>query len=85
MCVCVCLGERVCACVCLRETSICAGENTDGAAVGGGKFPGAASKVAGAPLGSCRFVSMDATAKPYFSYGSRLTLMAERFNASPPD
>ena len=54
---------------------------TDGAAVGGSKFPAAASKVAGAPLGSCRFVSMDATAKPSFSYGSRLTLVAERFNA----
>ena len=35
--------------------------NTDGAAVGGSKFAAAASKVAGAPLGSCRFVSMDAT------------------------
>jgi hypothetical protein len=46
--------------------------NTDGAAVGGSKFAGAASKVAGAPLGSCRFVSMDATAKPSFSYGIRL-------------
>ena len=32
---------------------------TDGAAVGGSKYAAAASKVAGAPLGSCRFVSMD--------------------------
>ena len=39
-------------------------QNTDGPAVGGSKFPAAASKVAGAPMESCRFVSMDATAKP---------------------
>ena len=46
---------------------------TDGPAVGGSKFAAAASKLAGAPLGSCWFVSMDATAKPSFGYGSRLT------------
>ena len=46
---------------------------TDGAAVGGSKFPAAASKVAGAPMESCQFVSMDATAKPSFSYGSQLS------------
>ena len=51
-------------------------KNTDGPAVGGSKFPVAASKVAGAPVESCRFVSMDATAKPSFGYGSRLTVMA---------
>ena len=56
---------------------------TDGPAVGGSKYAAAASKVAGAHLGSCRFVSMDATAKPSFGYGSRLCLMAERFNARP--
>jgi hypothetical protein len=54
---------------------------TDGPAVGGSKYAAAASKVAGAPLGSCRFVSMDATAKPSFGYGSRLILVAERFSA----
>ena len=53
---------------------------TDGAAVGGSKYAAAGPKVAGAPLGSCRFVSMDATAKPSFGYGSRLTLVAERLN-----
>ena len=55
--------------------------NTDGAAVGGSKSAAAASKVPGAPMESCRFVSMDATAKPSFGYGSRLILVAERFNA----
>ena len=48
-----------------------ASKYTDGPAVGGSKYAAAASKVAGAPLGSCRFVSMDATAKPSFGYGSR--------------
>ena len=43
----------------------------DGAAVGGSKFPAAASKVAGAPMESCRFVSMDATAKSSFGYARR--------------
>ena len=50
--------------------------NTDGPAVGGSKYAAAASKVAGAPLGSCPFVSMDATAKPSFGYGSRLILVS---------
>ena len=44
--------------------------NTDGAAVAGSKFPAAASKVAGAPMESCRFVSVDATAKPSFRKSS---------------
>ena len=44
-------------------------KHTDGAAVGGSKRAAAGSKVAGAPLGSCRFVSMDATAEPSFSGG----------------
>jgi hypothetical protein len=56
-------------------------KHTDGPAEGGSKCAAAASKVAGAPLGSCRFVSMDATAKPFFGYGSRMTLVAERFKA----
>ena len=56
-------------------------KHTDGPAVGGSKYAAAASKVAGAPLGSCRFVPMDATAKPSFCYGSRLCLVAERFKA----
>ena len=46
--------------------------------MGGSKYAAAASKVAGAWVRSCRFVSMDATAKPSFSYGSRLTVMAWR-------
>jgi len=49
---------------------------TDGAAVGGSKFPAAASKVAGAPMGSCRFVSMDATAKPSLAGGEMLLRLA---------
>ena len=59
-------------------------KHTDGPAGGGSKCAAAASKVAGAPLGSCRFVSMDATAKPSFGYGSRLCLMAESVRASTP-
>ena len=34
------------------------GKNTDGTAVGGSKFAATASKVAGAPLASCRFLCM---------------------------
>ena len=56
-------------------------KHTDGPAVGGSKCAAAGSKVAGAPLGRCRYVSMDATAKPSFCYGSRLFPMAERFRA----
>jgi hypothetical protein len=54
---------------------------TDGPAVGGSKCAAAGSKVAGAPLGSCRFVSMDAMAKPSFCYGSRLCLTARDLQA----
>ena len=53
-------------------------KHTDGPAVGGSKCAAAASKVAGAPLGSCRFVSMDATAKPSFCYD--LDLKCNTFN-----
>ena len=64
-------------------SSACTGtpdhKHTDGPAEGGSKCAAAGSKVAGAPLGSCRFVSMDATTKPFFGYGSRMTLVAERF------
>jgi len=59
-------------------------KHTDGPAEGGSKFAAAASKVAGAPLVSCRFVSMDASAKPSFSYGSSPSgWSASRASASP--
>ena len=55
-------GTRGAARALIREHSH--DKNTDGPAVGGSKFPAAASKVAGAPVESCRFVSMDASANP---------------------
>ena len=62
---------------------------TDGAAVGGSKYTAAASKVAGAPLGSCRFVrernsgehTVDARRRAV--WGLRINLLILGFLALP--